>query len=96
MLGKVYLRIAIAIIAAGGCMLALLMGWSVWKLHALTVIFWELAFSVIMICFVVRSLLKPPPGRRWWKRYLMQLAVALVISVGGALATPALNHWLRG
>lgn len=95
MLRKIIFYGGMALVGIGGVMLAVLMGWSIWKLHAFTVLFWELAFSVIMICFVLFTLMRPR-RRKWWKTYLVQLAVALVISVGGALATPTLNHWLRG
>lgn len=85
---------AIAVFALGALLMAFLMIWSVWKLHAFTTIFWELAFIFLVLSLTLPSLLKPPRPHPL-KRCFTRLAIALALSVGGALASPTMNAWIH-
>lgn len=86
--------IGLSTIGIGGLVLAILMAWSLWKLHAFTPMFWMLAFSPTLISLLLRAQFKPPPAK-WWETYLLQLAVALAVLIGGAFLSPTLNTGLQ-
>lgn len=83
-------------LALGAFVLALLMGWSLWKLRGFHPIFWLNAFSLTLVCFVLRNYFMQRPPARPWNWPLTWFGVALAISAGGALASPAVNRWLLG
>lgn len=74
--------------------LAVLMPLIVWKAHGFPHLFWEVAFSFILLCFLLRNQMPKPPAAPW-NLPLVWFAVALAVSISGALASPALNAWLR-
>ncbi|MBV9761833.1 MAG: hypothetical protein JO340_14825 [Acidobacteriaceae bacterium] len=80
----------------GAVVLAVLIAWSIWKLRGFGPFLWLNAFNFTLVCFVLRNYFVRSPPARPWNWPLTWFGVALTIAVGGALATPTLNHWLRG
>lgn len=94
---RVIVQVLGAALALGAFVLALLMAWSVWKLRGFYPIFWLNAFSLTMVCFLLRNYFVQRPPPRPWNWPVVWFAVALAIAVGGAIASPAVNAWmLRG
>lgn len=88
-------HIAVWAMGIGAFLLAILMAWSVWRLHGFSHLFWLWSFMFILICFLIRNQFARPPAAPW-NVPLVWFATALAVAIGGALASPALNAWMRG
>jgi hypothetical protein len=87
-------QIAVLVIVAGAVALVGLMGWSVWKLHTFTTLFWIYAWIFTVLCFLIRSQTRPLPGL--WNNVFAWWGVAFAIAIAGAkILSPVLNSWLK-